>query len=209
MNKFGNYLLIAIVFVTLSFCSVSKMTVFSNGTSKLIETSVDIPVLKLRSGDIVLRDGKSFISQVFRNFSMTDKRYSHAGIVYISNGRTYVCHVVAAEGKRSNKIRLEPISSFCNPTDNTAFAIYRSSINTNVVDSVLIEYFKKRVSFDNDFDLKSDDKMYCTELVYKVLTAANRNEKFINLSHESGVDYVACDNLYLNPKTKLIYSHIY
>ena len=115
--------------------------------------------------------------------------------------------VVAAEGNRSDKIRLEPITSFCDRTDNISFAVYRTDLNTNSIDSILSEYFRAGVSFDNDFDLKTSNKMYCTELVYKVLTIANQNEKFINLSHGNGIDYVACDNLYLNPKTKLIFSH--
>jgi len=29
------------------------------------------------------------------------------------------------------------------------------------------------------------------------------------LSHGNGIDYVACDNLYLNPQTRLIYSYNY
>ncbi len=209
MNKFGNYLLYTLVFFTISFCSISKLSVFNGSHASGVKTGFRIPTDQFKDGDIILREGKSFVSQALRSFSLTDKHYSHAGIIQIKNGQTYVCHVVAAEGKRSDKIRLEPIVSFCDKSDNTSFAIYRTDLNTISIDSALAVYFIAGISFDTDFDLKTSNKMYCTELVYKVLTAANRNEKFINLSHGNGIDYVACDNLYLNPKTKLVFSHNY
>jgi len=209
MNKFGNYLLYTLVFVTISFCSISKLSVFNGSHASGVSSGFKIPTDQFNDGDIILREGKSFVSQALRSFSQTDKHYSHAGIIQIRNGQMYVCHVVAAEGKRSNKIRLEPIASFCDKPDNTSFAIYRTNLEPKAIDSSLAVYFRAGVSFDNDFDLKTSNKMYCTELVYKVLTAANQNEKFINLSHGNGIDYVACDNLYLNSRTKLIFSHNY
>jgi hypothetical protein len=209
MNKFGNYLLITLVFFTISFCSISKLSWFNGSNASSVRSGFKIPSEKFKSGDIILREGRSFVSQALRSFSQSDKHYSHAGIIQIINGQTYVCHVVAAEGNHSNKIRLEPIASFCNKDDNSSFAVFRTDVNSISIDSALMQYFKKGVSFDNDFDLKTDDKMYCTELVYKVLTTANRNEKFINLSHGNGIDYVACDNLYQNSKTRLIFSHNY
>ena len=173
MNKFGNYLLIILVFVTISFCSVSELSIFNRSEANSEISSIKIPIDKLRTGDIILREGKSFVSQAMRTFSQTDKHFSHAGIIVIKDKQVYVCHVMAAEGKRSNKIRLEPVHSFCNKTDNSSFAVYRSDVNPDHIESILTAYFQKGISFDTDFDLKSDQQMYCTELVYKVLTAAN------------------------------------
>ena len=209
MSKFGNYLLITLVFVTISFCSISELSVFNRSEASSKTSGIKIPAEKLLPGDIVLREGKSFVSHALRSFSQTDKNYSHAGMIFIRNGETFVCHVMAAEGKRSNKIRLEPLASFCNKSDNSSIAVYRSGVDPMKIDSVIMDFFSKGISFDNDFDLNSDQQMYCTELVYKVLTTANGNKKFINLSHGNGIDYVACDNLYLNPQTRLIYSYNY
>jgi hypothetical protein len=209
MSKFGNYLLITLVFATISFCSISELSLFNRSEASIKTPGLNIPVENFVSGDIVLREGKSFVSHALRSFSQTDKHYSHAGMIVIRNGEFYVCHVMAAEGKRSDKIRLEPLASFCNKADNSSIAVYRSGVDPLKIDSVMMDYFAKGISFDNDFDLNSDQQMYCTELVYKVLTAANGNEKFINLSHGNGIDYVACDNLYLNPQTRLIYSYNY
>ena len=166
MSKFGNYLLITLVFVTISFCSISELSVFNRSEASSKTSGIKIPAEKLLPGDIVLREGKSFVSHALRSFSQTDKHYSHAGMI-------------------------------------------RSGVDPLKIDSVIMDFFSKGISFDNDFDLNSDQQMYCTELVYKVLTTANGNKKFINLSHGNGIDYVACDNLYLNPQTRLIYSYNY
>lgn len=210
MNKFGNLILICLVMITLLLCSLSQLKVFS--VERTFHQTPIIPtkiIGKLHSGDIILREGNSFVSQVFRNFSQTEKHYSHSGLIYLLNGSYYVCHILAAEGKRSDKIRLEPLTSFCNTEDNLSWAIYRTEIDTNEIIKGIKEVLYAKIAFDTNFKLESDDKMYCTELVYKILTKANDNKKFINLTHTSGFDYVACDNLYLNPKTNLIYSNTY
>lgn len=208
MNKLGNYLLLTLVLITLSFCSLSKLqAIRSNTSNKAGSLSDPNELSKIHSGDIILREGKSFVSQVFKNFSLTDKHYSHSGIIYVLNGKYYVCHVVAAEGNRSDKIRLEPLSSFCNPSENVSWAIYRTTVDGTKIDKQVVRFLSEKIAFDTDFSLQSNDRMYCSELVYKILTEANENKKFINLSHGSTFDYVACDNLYLNSQTRLICSH--
>ncbi len=208
MSKFGNLILIGLVSITLLLCSLSQFKVFSFERSNHLSAVLPNKIIgKLHSGDIILREGNSFVSQVFRNFSQTEKHYSHSGLIYLLNGNYYVCHILAAEGKRSDKIRLEPLSSFCNTEDNLSWAIYRTEIDTNEIKKEITELLNAKIAFDKEFKLATDDKMYCTELVYKILTKANDNKKFINLTHSNGLDYVACDNLYLNPKTNLIYSN--
>lgn len=208
MNKLGNYLLLTLVIITLSFCSLTKLqAIKSSSGSRAGFLSDPSELRKIHSGDIILREGKSFVSQVFKNFSFTDKHFSHSGIVFVMNGKYYVCHVVAAEGKRSDKIRLEPLASFCNPAENISWAVYRTSVDGAKIDKQVVRFLSQKIAFDTDFSLQSDDRMYCSELVYKILTEANQNKKFINLSHGSNFDYVACDNLYLNPQTRLICSH--
>ena len=207
MNKLGNYLVASLVIITLILCFLSQIQGIGKTNREFKLPVSESENAKIQSGDIILREGKSFISQAFRNFSNVDKHYSHAGVAYILHGKMYVCHVVAAEGNKSDKIRLEPLESFCNPVENSSWAVYRTDIKKEQIDQALLHYFNTKISFDLNFDLKSDDKMYCTELVYKIMTTANHNKKFINLSHGNGMDYVACDNLYLNTKTHLILLH--
>ena len=76
-----------------------------------------------------------------------------------------------------------------------------------LIDSFATDYYSKNIEFDKKFDLKSNDKMYCTELVYRILQQASGDKNFIPLTEISGVQYVACDNIYLSSNSKLIYSY--
>ena len=207
MNKLGNYLVASLVILTLILCFLSQIHGVGKNNKVFTLPISENELAQIHSGDIILREGKSFISQAFRNFSIVDKHYSHAGVAYNLHGKMFVCHVVAAEGNKSDKVRLEPIESFCNPLENSSWAVYRTGIKKEEIDQAMLHFFSHKISFDLNFDLKSDDKMYCTELVYKIMTTANHNKKFINLSHGNGIDYVACDNLYLNSNTHLILLH--
>ena len=47
-------------------------------------------------------------------------------------------------------------------------------------------YFRDGLEFDTKFDLGTDDKMYCTEFVYKVFRSALGNQNYISLSAVPG-----------------------
>jgi len=71
------------------------------------------------------------------------------------------------------------------------------------------EYYRRGVEFDFDFDMYTDDKMYCSEMIYKALLLATNNENYIPLSHVIEKPYVAIDNLYLNDHCNLIFCFNY
>ena len=48
----------------------------------------------LQNGDLVLRTDDDVVSASLRNFSVTDKSYSHCGIVYFEDSAWYVYHLI-------------------------------------------------------------------------------------------------------------------
>jgi hypothetical protein len=167
-------------------------------------------ISKLHSGDLIFRHGRGFISEALLGFNQKEKKYSHAGIVTIENGVAYVYHAIGGEENETNKLRKDLLSTFCNPSAASSFAIYRPNLTDKVretIVSIADNYFKSRLEFDTTLDLKSDDKMYCTEFVYKVFL--NVDAHYFSHSSFSGKDYIACDDLYLNPNCFLIYSYSY
>ena len=190
-----------------SFSSVNKNQVngqHGNPTLKFRTTS--IPDSLFRSGDLIFRDGRGFISAAFRRLSLTDPRYSHAGIIHREKGKIFVYHIIGGEGNYTNRMRKDLLSNFCSPLQSNAFAVYRTDQNGNSIDSLTEYYFSKKIEFDTGFSLATDDKMYCTELLYKILTKVSGQDNFLPLTALSGVKYESCDNIYLSPHSKKIYS---
>jgi hypothetical protein len=166
----------------------------------------------LHSGDLIFRHGRGAISDAFAFFSRRESKYSHAGIIHVENEKVYVIHAIGGEENPANKLRKDPLEVFCNPNNVTAFGIYHLDLNSaqlQKIDSIGLLEFKNGLEFDTKFDLQTDDKMYCTEFVYKAIGQVTRHDKYLSLSKVSGFTYVACDDLYLNSHAIPVYSYNY
>ncbi len=166
----------------------------------------------LRTGDLIFRHGRGAISNMLMAFSRREAKYSHAGIISIENKKVFVYHAIGGEENSSNKLRKDPLDVFCNPNDVHSFGIFRldlDSLQLLEVDSLSKNYFMHGLEFDTKFDMATDDRMYCSEFVYKVIMHVVRNENYLSLSTVSGIKFVACDNLYLNAHSRSIYSYNY
>lgn len=126
--------------------------------------------LKLQNGDLILRRGRSIES--FAIFLADKNRdFSHIGIVAIEDGVPYVIHAVPREsGEIPERVRKEKPETFLSPEKASRFAVYRSVFPANELEKAAakaLEFYQNRVEFDNAYDLASDQKLYCTELVLK------------------------------------------
>jgi hypothetical protein len=167
---------------------------------------VIIPDSLFRSGDIVFRDGRGFLSNAFKKMCLTDRSYSHAGIIHIQDKCTYVLHVIGDRENKSREMRKDMLSDFCSGKISNGYAVYRSDLPGAKIDSIAVVYYNSRLQFDDKFDLSDDDKMYCTELVSKVLCTVSGNKNYLPLTEVAGIKYIACDNIYLSPHLHKLFS---
>jgi Permuted papain-like amidase enzyme, YaeF/YiiX, C92 family len=145
-----------------------------------VNTITDCKKLAQR-GDLVVRMGDDFISQVLADIAPKEKKFSHAGIVEIVDGKTYVYNINPKSTNYINDdtVRLEPIDSFLNPNKNKAVGLYRYKLSNKGIDSFInvIKYFKQQQArFDMKFDIKDDNNLYCTELIAKSLERSTNNQ---------------------------------
>jgi len=120
----------------------------------------------LQDGDIILRQGDATWSAVFSDFSLTDKRFSHVGIVRIRDGDISIIHAI---GNILNKARgVEVISLERFMQQAMSVGIFRARyVDAALISDKVMNYVG--LPFDWDFDISDDSKIYCTELLYVVL----------------------------------------
>jgi Permuted papain-like amidase enzyme, YaeF/YiiX, C92 family len=183
-----------------------------------------------RSGDLVVRLGDDFISDRIRYLSVADHSYSHAGIIVMHDNKKMVCNIYPDDfSTGADTVRYDPIDSFLNIRTNLKCALYRydlSDSEKNNLREALNSYYEKKVHFDKSYDLKTDDKIYCSEMIYKALKKATGNRIVIvqstvpeNMRHLVSVYFkkynftkstissrkiIAIDNLYNNPHCRPI-----
>lgn len=155
----------------------------------------------VKQGDLILRTGKDFTSDMMRRLSLTDKTYSHCGIASLEHDTLFVYHAIGGEWNPNQKLRRDPFEFFCNPYENKGFGIFRYNLHNTGSGSLLTvvkNFYSAGIRFDMKFDLASDDRMYCSEFVYKAIKKATKNRITIPSTTLNSTEFIAVDNLYKN-----------
>lgn len=194
---------VVVLLCFLSACSRSTVTQDSSRASLLVDSCTNF----LKSGDVVLRSGKSFTSKLLSSFNTKNNTYSHVGVVVLEQGTPYVYHAIGGEDNPNATIRKESLQSWCNPLYNSGFAVVRygmDSAEINCFVDVVKEYYNQHLKFDMDFSLATDSTMYCTEMVYKAIAIAQEDNNWLIPSMAANKSYIAVDDLFLHPAAKFI-----
>jgi len=199
---------------------------------KVINTVKD----SIREGDLVLRCGNDFISESLSDFSQNEKLYSHSGIAIMDNGTMYIYSNMAGDINPDEIMRRDVIDSFITPVHNVAVGIYRYDITNSELEKlkkIVHTHYINKLQFDMNFDLATDDKMYCAEMIAKsveqatgqrivfsksLITPALKDKYLKKLLDKKVIpsakvadqrDYLALDNLYLNPHCREVIKIIF
>lgn len=185
----------------------------------------------LREGDLVVRLNIEPSSEAIRQFNRFDKSYSHAGIVLFDDGIPFVYHIVNGCENPDEKLRRDSLSRFCDPRRNLAFGIYRYDLTASEIlnlKAIIHKWYRVGVKFDYRFDLKTNDKMYCSEMVSKALAATTHNRILVETTKPTAIEarffsayahlpypytsklrIVAIDNLYQRQSCYLVKKYNY
>lgn len=153
----------------------------------------------IQTGDMITRTGNDFTSYCFRQFCQTDKTYSHCGIASIENDSLFVYHSLGGEFNPDQKILREPFEKFVASYSNNGFAIFHADISpteTKRLMEVVQVNYDKGIPFDMEFDLETDDKLYCSEFAAKMYQKAKKNDSLFTPSVIGNFRFFAPDNLF-------------
>lgn len=168
---------------------------------------VDSCVGLLKDGDLVVRRGDDMTSYMLSMMNTEDKTYSHCGIAVMEDGKPYIYHSIGGEDNPDAKVRKEPASRWFSPANNLSFGIYRYDMGDSCMGEMtkgVKDFHQDKRLFDMDMDLKTDDKLYCSEMIYKAMKPALGDSLFVPTVTRFGHTYVGVDNLYLNDHTRLV-----
>mgnify|MGYP003788599063 CR=1 FL=1 len=138
------------------------------------------PLPGVCSGDIIFRRGRSLVSTLVL-LNDRESPFSHTGIVALEDGIPYVIHAVPGEpGKNGEElVKRDLLTEFLSPEKAAQFAVFR--LKNDDPEAVFQaaaaaeKYYQNRLAFDKAFSIRSDDRLYCTELVWKAYLSAGLN----------------------------------
>jgi uncharacterized protein YycO len=133
-------------------------------TSKLSNSDLS----EIHNADIIFQTSVSQQSQAIQ--LATKSKYSHCGIIYINGNDYFVFEAV-------QPVKLTPLSEWIDRGQNGHFVIKRLKNAAQVLNSKSIEKMKnegakfKNKNYDYTFEW-NDDKIYCSELIWKIYKRA-------------------------------------
>ena len=143
-------------------------------THKPVKRAVSIEGIStdIRDGDIVLRAGIDITSNMLRQLNLRDKRFSHCGIAFREHGQVWVYHSIGSESDPDQPMKRELLSRYWDTTNNMTIGFVRFDVGPRAIQILrhtVDSFYRRQIPFDMQFDLHTDDRMYCTEMVAKAL----------------------------------------
>lgn len=142
----------------------------SIGASHFNQTSINEQDVRLliQDGDIIVRRGLDTEADIAAS---VDGQWSHIGIAEVSNSEAWVIHAAAAESNYGGQVLREPLSDFIKRSKKVG--IYRPDDLAIAKRLSTAAYRYIGLPFDNDYSMQSSEKIYCSELVLRVLSDIN------------------------------------
>ena len=166
---------------------------------------IDAVKKTIATGDLVLRTGNDFTSESLRSLNQRNKTYSHCGIASIENDTLFVYHALGGEWNPDQKIRRDPFEFFAEPYSNRGIGIYRFQLPDTAIKTLMVtvkNLYHMGIMFDMQFDLQSNDRMYCAEFVYKSYLMGTNGKLQFSTSHLGNFEFIGVDDIFLQPMCK-------
>jgi len=157
--------------------------------------------LAARPGDVLFKSGGGMWGVLAANFSTRDRTYGHVGVVAeTAEGVVVVIHAGGDPASRQGRVMASPFDEFLGASSRAA--LYRPRLD-GARTGLLLAYAgaaaERKTPFDTGFSLDTEEALYCTELVWRALSAASGADAVPGKSERGGRTYIALDDLQASP----------
>ncbi len=190
-----------------AFLGLCLLAAGSCSPEKPASEDTALPDVEFCDGDLVFRYGNGVFSSYFRDFAGKGNPYSHVGVVVLDKGKSVrVVHAQASELSGIGRVRAEPAEDFLKGV--SVWGLYRLRASPERRDRVAgaaMDFARREVPFDPDFDLGDSTAVYCTELVMRAVNAGCDSTVILPRTFRYGRLFVSLDDLTDNPALENVY----
>ena len=131
----------------------------------------DEEVELLQDGDIILRKGYGIVSENIVAYLNEEYPVSHCGIIVKSNkGNYFVIHSVSGRLSEEDGMQICRLQDFCKGSIPNSIIVSRLKVDDHsCLSKSAKQYLLDKVPFDSGFNLDDQSKIYCSELLWKIL----------------------------------------
>jgi len=166
----------------LFYLSFTFLVCLSFTTSKVNPVTIQLEksiTNTFKEGDLILKQGDGPLSYHIMN--ATKEKYTHCGVLYKKENSWYVIHTVGGGNnhQKAEGIQSTPLHQFTNHTADSMLYVCRAIFTKNAGEEIVKRaqyYLKQKIPFDYRFSLLSEDKFYCSELLYHIFKDINNDK---------------------------------
>ncbi|HLU51258.1 MAG TPA: YiiX/YebB-like N1pC/P60 family cysteine hydrolase [Flavobacteriaceae bacterium] len=128
----------------------------------------------LQEGDFILRRGFGFFSDMIaRQLNDSYIDVTHAGILVKKDNRWHVIHSLSSDVTPEDGMQIQDLNTFLHYSRPGKIIITRAK-NATLEDNLMIverayHYLDRQIPFDHKGNFEEDDKLYCSELIWRIL----------------------------------------
>jgi len=187
-----NALLLIILGLSLVACNGTDENTSSEETTKYVHVPPSLPENiygELQDGDCIIRKGNGPLS--YHLMGNTKENYSHCGVIVQEGEEWRVIHTIGGSASDDHIDGMQTIDLdefVMHAADSMMFIcrpIFADSAGIKTA-ALAYDYLEKEVPFDHRFSLYSEDKLYCSELMFYIFREINGKNIFeIEKKHNS------------------------
>ncbi|AXG74199.1 hypothetical protein DVK85_08085 [Flavobacterium arcticum] len=128
----------------------------------------------IKEGDFILRKGFGFFSDyISKNLNDGDIDVTHAGIIIKQNDSLFVIHSLSSDVSDIDGVQKQPLSDFLLYSAPHKIIVTRIKSTDTICGKNIAKranyYLERKVPFDHHGDYDDEEKLYCTEMIWKIL----------------------------------------
>lgn len=165
---------------------------------------------KIQDGDIILRYGYGFVSDVIVKTLREKYKLSHIGIVIKNDSLFGVVHSVSQSVSEADGVQFQDFKTFVKHSQkNTVLVVRLKSENKNIgskISNKALYYLNQKIPFDHSFDLFDDKEFYCSEIIWRIILEVANIDIFPDKATEKK-RYLNFSNFYDSNFFEIIINH--
>ncbi len=161
----------------------------------------------LKGGEIILRKGRGFLSEVIVELTGEDLQYSHAGIIIKSDTSLFIIHTLSNEVSNIDGVQTSSIPHFLEDVSDSSLCILKPNVSPTqqlLIQKSALNYLKEQAPFDYAFNNETKDKLHCMELVHDVILTGI-NKELIIPTKKIGVSFYPFSTFFNTPNFEILY----
>jgi len=216
MEKLYRYFIIGIIIV-LAIVQTTYLYIHSydyrseivrvNKNYTLTQQELDL----LEDGDILLRHGYGFVSDIIANTLKEHYSLSHCAILVKTDSIQKVIHSVSQSLSDDDGVQTQSLKRFISDSKYNSLIVLRyknkQEENRSDISKWALHYLDKKVPFDNAFDIKDTSEFFCTELIWKVFLNAFSVDIFEKKYNTSNLEFLKFDVFFNEDYFETILNH--